>query len=528
MYQEIENNYNFRDLLYFIFKKWRTVLFWILLGAILFGLATVVFSKNEKTSIDLKERDQEKNIEETTGLIDEAIGAEQVQALETFILNNNPEILQINSEISRLQKNNTLLSNTLLTDLFLSKEDNREFIFSLDFKINLLGETISDDLASERIRLLTLEYINNLENDSFSSFIAKKTDQQIPQEQVSNLLEFLLEDDHIVKVKIIAPQSEMLEEFVQFFKAYLEKEMPSKLILPYPHTLEITNEKTTSQFNLQLEEKRKELESEIDSTYLTLKEKQEELAATTEKIFKEEKQDYVKREGIIIDEDLLQAEEIAKEEMAESLEMGSVGFSYSSLARNIIIGAIVFGGLACLFIFFKVASIDTFTDSSILSKQLGLMYIGEIVKSPVSSNKARLGESLDKFIYKQYIKKKNIGTKNSTVDSDYISTYLMNAYNVQEDKDITSKRLGVIAEITEEPDVVYEDLEEKITDSNFSLTKVTLPINEEKALMSLNQAKSCILILRPRKSKLTDIIRAVELCHEFKIDIVGIVSLESP
>ena len=56
MAQEIEQKYNFKDLIYFIFTKWRKILLWILLGAVALGIFTIVSSKGNISSSKVKDQ----------------------------------------------------------------------------------------------------------------------------------------------------------------------------------------------------------------------------------------------------------------------------------------------------------------------------------------------------------------------------------------------------------------------------------------------------------------------------------------
>ncbi|HZJ68409.1 MAG TPA: hypothetical protein VFD28_00180, partial [Candidatus Eisenbacteria bacterium] len=97
----------------------------------------------------------------------------------------------------------------------------------------------------------------------------------------------------------------------------------------------------------------------------------------------------------------------------------------------------------------------------------------------------------------------------------------------EEDSKLDIRKLNFIGDPEKNVNLLYDKLEDKLAEKDFDLIKVNLPINKMEILTDLNKSASSVLVLRPRKTKLTDVIRAVELCNQFEINIIGIVSLES-
>lgn len=504
--QEYEAYY-LRDFVYFALKGWRKIVLFAVIGAIL--LTAVALLRNSNIS--------EPEAAET----EIVLTAEEIAAVRDSIIPADLDVIRYNQRITFLKENITALSERLSNSVYLSLDSEAQPVgtFVLDISMNNISNE-SEEFIRQRNLLLSLDYLRLARSNAFYSYLEKDSFATISGTNLRELVEISLQADNNVHFKFTGPDMTYVRQLSESAQEYIFFEAENQISYSYPHTLTITNENFRTINNpaidrdrMSLETEIEELDQELDVITLELDELKQEIEETDVAIALEK----------ALEEKIKTAEEAEKPE--EEVVTGVNVPLYT--IGGFIVGALV----ALLWNFYRGASAGKLLHPDDFSRRIGLLYINEIfVPEQLAGTKKSFAAALDRWIEHRYLAPKTRAADSLEESIDYAESIISGVYESREKEyEMSVRTIAVIsADAPSVQHVIDAINQSKDEDSakGFKLNSLGDNITDVSAIDALRAADAALVLVRPRKTEMQALLRALEITQELNKPILGLISVE--
>lgn len=507
--QEYESFY-LKDFVYFALKGWRKILVFAIITAMLFS--AVAYYRNSRRDKDVAEPEE---FEDEIVLTDE-----EISALRNQVISSDFTVLKHKNRVAYLSNSFNKLCDRLNNSIYLSLNANSfakaSFVLELNLE-NTSGET--DEIMEQRQLLLAHDYLRLTRNTAFYEYLAKRGDVINSSSYISELLQIRLAEDNSIYFEFIASDINAVRRMSAAAEEYMLERIDSQLGYSYPHSIGFIDQEYAIVSDPEVAEDKSRSEAEYVYLQGELERNQEELDNAIEEA--------LERESLALIAE--KAKEMAEMDEEENILAKS---SKTSLAFYSIAGLFVGALIAILWNFYRGSSSSKLLHPDDFARRTDLLYINEIYLPHIKENatKKGLALSVDKYLEKRYLNKK--------LDADYTlesgvayaaSVITGLSERLKSEEDISLNKVAVMTTDDEAVDSVLTALTDVKAESgkNYKLIPLEHSVHDSRSIDAISSADSALIILRSRRTDMSDLLRSLEMIQELKKPVLGIISVEA-
>jgi len=494
MNKKIEQTFNQRDVFFAILNQWRVLLIWTIIGAvILSGFAIAkFFIKQEFFVRDIK------------------LTSKQIETIETNVKKENIEAIVLVEQLDRLNETKEYLSKRLSNSLYLKINSDRQPLTTFRVNVDLINNQNKEKEELEKTKkLILLEYINFLKQDSYGNWIKFNTNNRIYKDEIDDLIELTIVDNDYIEVKLTAPDEKLLQDFSEATIRYIEKEFHNRTSFIDPVLLTIDNEKTEFVSNPKILLDKQNVNEQLMNIIAEIETKEEKLEEIYDQAIQQVKT--VDSNGNILEID------------------NKVKVSKFDICKKAILGGMIAFLFASFVVAFRFLSSDKLSDVNSISKQTGIPVISEIlIKSDQEKDKQKIGYSLDRLIDRKYHENRSTTLDQQVEVFAKTISFIEGLYVKKSSTTSENIEMSIVGDFNNTTVKNTNDqIQNKLTKGiKKSLVEITTPIDNTISIKELSRTDFAILLLSPGNSCFSEIIRVLEVCNSLSVEILGIISLE--
>lgn len=482
----------FRDLVYFVVRSWRVVLVFALSGALILSIVAYLLNTTYNKA---------NNLEEEIQLTDK-----EIEEIKKDLETNNLDAIKSIEKIDSLKKQADTIEDRLNNSIYLAINENSQPVskFNVNIEINESAGNAAYDKQWAHY-LLATDYFKIAKSNSFINYLASNNDLYIPTQWLKELVDIKLLEDNQIFVEItaidIASVKVLTDNAIEFFK----QEIKNNLSLAFPHTINISNAWTGHIKNQEIKNSRLFLEEDVEKIIRAIEEEENSI----EDLF-----------------ELAIEEEVAKQETVRSLSSNTAPKSITLYA---IIGLLIGVLLATLIIAYKNTANDLIRYPEDFADQLGILYLGSLVKRDENVNK-KLGSKLDALI-ENVFKRKNEYFQDGEDQLNYLSS-LINGLILQ-NKDGNLERefedgAFQLAIIGYNETIFSENLTTRFNryyaDSRRSIKAYPVSLDQEEGINAMKRSHAFIIVVHSGHTKMKRTLRDIKIAMKLGVEPLGIVN----
>ena len=500
MQSNFDQIFNLSDVFYFILKRWRNILLFGLIGAVLLGGITFFKSNVMTTSTDADEEsvDLESAIEKLTDKEKEEINKD--------ILEYDNEAIQFSSRLDYLKNRRRKLNEQIANSLYLSMANTEQFFYDFDINIGInsignMNETEIDEILYN----FKVAYNNQFSTESFFKYVESQTNGMVPKDQVKDLIKIGLSSDANIHITVTAPE-DVMPSLTEAIKLYIKTEAENVVFFPYSVVTNIINEVDSIDSNNEVQNQLVKINKEITALSIEI----EQYKIKLQDRIKEVEPDFSEK----FIEDKLEQETI-------SLDQSENKLSKKSLFRNIFLGLFLGTFLNIIWHIYRLITSKNIFDVSSLSDNFGLTTINHIyILDEKNASK------MDKWINTRYLKGKKCTSISLDDQVSYTKT-MIELLMKNENLDLTkteSHKIGMVSELTDDQSIEFI---KNVKDNDFySVSELSLSLNSEAELKKMDEVNSIVLIIRTNYTKVNEVLYFIEMAKKMNKKILGVISIE--
>lgn len=466
------------DLIYIVLRSWRRLIVFALLGAILF--AGVDLLRNWRILAG------EKWIPSAT-LSDKAI--EEIRA-EVQI--SHPAALTHSKRIAELSVRADEIADQLANSVLLGLDGEAQPVSSFLVNLHYFKEINEDDeLVEQKRHQLLLDYVSLIRSEEFFEFLVAKMDGLISDKWIKELIEIDVRQNAAIHFDVTGSDKEGAEKLALAIQDYLLREARGEINTPYAHQVTISDVQYTVRSNPDIQARRQRLEAELEGSLNEIQEEKETIEGIIEQVVEEKRQEL--------------ADELIATNTPPAVARG--------LVKYVVAGALVGILAAAFFAVYKESAAGLIRHPEELAEQLGVLYIGQIGIPQEGAADEESG--LDRFLEGVfYGRKSQISSRLNLQHAASIVGGLC--------ADSSCKTLAVLGEGEAAPLFVGA----LNAEAGEGVTGIMAEIGQEGAITALQQADAALVLVRPRATRLNELVRDIGIASQMGKKVIGVLSGE--
>lgn len=385
-------------------------------------------------------------------------------------------------------------------------------IYSFDIEIGLIAR---DDLAEaelkDRHRMIVTDYVSQFTSEHFFEYIDHQTNKLVPKEQVRDLVVASLNEDDTIHIEITAPERE-LNALIGAVIHYIDARIDDTISLPYRYSTNVINEKDKVVSDSKIAEQREFVSKQISELQNEIDDYEEQLEESILDATPEASEKY-----ILLKKEMEQVE-FEKEEVDNNV-------SIKKIIRNGIFGFILGAFTTVLLHLYKLVTTDKIINVHSLSTNFGILLIDQIFIDSGIENRSKI----DQWLNKKYFSKKYDLDTDLSKQIDYAKSLIEKLSRKSilktSDADKNVYKTGLLGDLSDDStNKVIADIN---SDNQENLIPLDMKLATDNDLQLLASVDFAVLVIKLQETKLENIVRILEVAYEMKIDILGVVSIES-
>ena len=494
MNKKIEQTFKQRDVFFALLNQWRMLLIWTIIGAVvLSGFAIAKFFLKQEVIV--------RDIELTS---------KQIETIESNVNKENIEAIVLVEQLDRLNETKEYLSKRLSNSLYLKINSDTQPLTTFRVNVDLINNQNKEKEELEKTkRLILLEYVNFLKQDSYGNWIKFNTNNRINKDEINDLIEFTIIENDYIEVKLTAPDEKLLQDFSEATIKYIEKEFHNRTSFIDPVLLTIDNEETEFVSNPKILLDQQNVNEQLKNIIAEIETKEEELEEIYDQAIQQVKT--VDSDGNILEID------------------SKVKVSKFDIVKRAMLGGMIAFLFASFVVAFRFLSSDKLSDVNSISKQTGIPVISEIlIKSDQEKDKQKIGYSLDRLIDRKYHEIRSTTLDQQAEVFAKTISFIEGLYVKKSSTTSENIEMSIVGDFNNTTVKNTNDqIQNKLTKGiKKSLVEITTPIDNTISIKELLRTDFAILLLSPGHSCFSEIIRVLEVCNSLSVEILGIISLE--
>ncbi|GEM_PF-3565200 len=494
MNKKIEQTFKQRDVFFALLNQWRMLLIWTIIGAVvLSGFAIAKFFLKQEVIV--------RDIELTS---------KQIETIESNVNKENIEAIVLVEQLDRLNETKEYLSKRLSNSLYLKINSDTQPLTTFRVNVDLINNQNKEKEELEKTkRLILLEYVNFLKQDSYGNWIKFNTNNRINKDEINDLIEFTIIENDYIEVKLTAPDEKLLQDFSEATIKYIEKEFHNRTSFIDPVLLTIDNEETEFVSNPKILLDQQNVNEQLKNIIAEIETKEEELEEIYDQAIQQVKT--VDSDGNILEID------------------SKVKVSKFDIVKRAMLGGMIAFLFASFVVAFRFLSSDKLLDVNSISKQTGIPVISEIlIKSDQEKDKQKIGYSLDRLIDRKYHEIRSTTLDQQAEVFAKTISFIEGLYVKKSSTTSENIEMSIVGDFNNTNVKNTNDkIQNKLTKGiKKSLVEITTPIDNTISIKELLRTDFAILLLSPGHSCFSEIIRVLEVCNSLSVEILGIISLE--
>ncbi len=494
MNKKIEQTFKQRDVFFALLNQWRMLLIWTIIGAVvLSGFAIAKFFLKQEVIV--------RDIELTS---------KQIETIESNVNKENIEAIVLVEQLDRLNETKEYLSKRLSNSLYLKINSDTQPLTTFRVNVDLINNQNKEKEELEKTkRLILLEYVNFLKQDSYGNWIKFNTNNRINKDEINDLIEFTIIENDYIEVKLTAPDEKLLQDFSEATIKYIEKEFHNRTSFIDPVLLTIDNEETEFVSNPKILLDQQNVNEQLKNIIAEIETKEEELEEIYDQAIQQVKT--VDSDGNILEID------------------SKVKVSKFDIVKRAMLGGMIAFLFASFVVAFRFLSSDKLLDVNSISKQTGIPVISEIlIKSDQEKDKQKIGYSLDRLIDRKYHEIRSTTLDQQAEVFAKTISFIEGLYVKKSSTTSENIEMSIVGDFNNTNVKNTNDkIQNKLTKAiKKSLVEITTPIDNTISIKELLRTDFAILLLSPGHSCFSEIIRVLEVCNSLSVEILGIISLE--
>lgn len=530
--QEYESYY-LRDFIYFALKGWRKIIVFAVIGALLLAGIALYRQRDLPPAARIPDKIEAEDVTLTD---------EELAAVRADVIAKDVNIIRYNKRAEFLRTRVDTLAERLSNSVYLAIDEKNQPIGSFDLVISMDNITAEpEEIIEQRHLLLTLDYLNSARSNSFYTYLERENSAFISGANLRELVEINLQEGNIIHFEITAQDMVTARQLSEAARNFIFLELDNQSTYVYPHSINIENESYETVHNPKIAQERRSMEARLEDASEELEE------------IEQNNNGY----DVVLEEKVKQAEEQARIDKAEKLneeaqreakkeekrEESGEGTSTSVNVPLYTVGGLVVGILAALlWNFYRGASAGKLMHPDDFANRIGLLYINEIIV-PAAENEnknKRFGAVLDRLIERLYLRPKLQDAEPMQAGISYAATVIEGLYEAKAENAETgagtetgkSSEASTIAVLSADDSYVIEAIaalnkEAAQNDTpKFRLLPAGSISADISAIDTLTAADSALVLARPRKTEMQELLRSLEMTQQLKKPILGLISIE--
>lgn len=467
------------DLFYIIFRAWRKLIVFALIGTLLLGGFGFYRSRNTASSNEVS----------TAGI---TLTDKEVLAIKDALVASDREAMNLSAELTSLNSQIAELNRYLANSIYLKIDWSAPPLSA--YQISITPEApseFSEDSAEQRRYIIGAEIIRQAKSENFYFYLADNTDASLAREWIYELIYAHLDDNGDVYIEIVAPNDLSLNQLLDASQQYFRNNIREFIDVPYLYSIDILSVKPQITIDEQLRHRRGTLEAKLVSLITDMSSKREIL------------------NGIV--------DEAVEQEILDRASAQGQSMSVSRSVKQFAIIGFMLGALATIFFVVTAAGKrGVILDPQEYAAHTDLFFLGSIASLEQGGRK-KIGAPIDRLIDKLFYGRTEI--KEYAHHAAMVSNL---AQGIESIAFVSEKPRASLATLmlalNEERGTISSDTQESFA--------VSVNLENDEDVKQLRHANAAFVVIETRRTTQRQAAQIIELLTGMNIKILGLLAEE--